>query len=59
MERASCVISTFIFLALLVHAVAAVSKEDIVFVEASWKKYVSKDHDPAWKKGTDMLSEAG
>ena len=56
---ASHVISTVIFLAFLVHISAAATKKDIVFVEASWKEYVSKDHDPAWKKGTDMLSEAG
>lgn len=33
--------------------------DDITFVDASWKEYVSKDHDPAWTKGADMLSDAG
>ena len=59
MERASHVSSTIIVMALLVHTAAAASKEDIVLVEASWKEYVSKDHDPAWRKGDDMLSKAG
>ena len=39
--------------------VAAAEKKDIAFVDASWKEYVSKDHDPAWTQGKDALSDAG
>jgi major membrane immunogen (membrane-anchored lipoprotein) len=35
------------------------SREDITFTDKSWKTYVSKDHDPAWKNGTDELSDQG
>ena len=59
LERASHVSSILIVLALLISMAAAASKDDIVFVETSWKEYVSKDHDPAWEKGTDSLSKAG
>ena len=44
---------------ILLHIAAAAEKKDIAFVDASWKEYVSKDHDPAWTKGKDTLAEAG
>ena len=44
---------------LSLHMVAAAEKKDITFVDVSWKEYVSKDHDPAWTKGNDALSDAG
>ncbi len=39
--------------------VAAAEKQDIAFVDAPWKEYISKDHDPAWAKGKDALADAG
>jgi hypothetical protein len=35
------------------------SREDITFTDKSWKDYISKDHDPAWKNGTDELALQG
>lgn len=58
-SRALAAILLVIRLHLSVHVVAAAEKEDIVFVDASWKEYVSKDHDPAWTKGVDALADAG
>jgi hypothetical protein len=40
-------------------AVAAASKEDITFTDKTWRKYISKEHDPAWTNGTDELSAQG
>lgn len=51
--------SAIVLLLLSAHLAAATYKDDIVFVDSSWKEYVSKDHDPAWTKGKDKLSEAG
>ena len=41
------------------HVAAAADVKDITFVDASWKQYVRKDHDPAWTKGKDALADAG
>ena len=58
-SRGLAAILLVIQLHLPIYAVAAAEKEDIVFVDASWKEYVSKDHDPAWTKGVDALADAG
>ena len=40
-------------------AAAAASKQDITFTDKTWRKYISKEHDPAWTNGTDELSAQG
>ncbi len=62
MQRMSRVLAATLLviqLHLSLRVVAAAEKKDITFVDASWKDYVSKDHDPAWTKGEDALSDAG
>ncbi len=62
MQRRSRVLAAAVMmtqLQLSLAVVAAAEKQDIAFVDAPWKEYISKDHDPAWAKGKDALADAG
>ena len=58
-NRLSAVGLVLIQLQIFLHVAAAANVKEITFVDASWKEYVSKDHDPAWTKGKDALADAG
>lgn len=58
-SRLSAAGLVLIQLQILLHVAAAANLKDITFVDASWKEYISKDHDPAWTKGRDALADAG